>query len=117
MRGIKILLALILGLVAYQWYASRVDVEKALSTPVVAHNELIMYSLTTCGYCKQKRRQLEAANIPFTEHFIDVDRQRQKELNEKLARSGHFARGYGTPILMPTVIYCRIIRQWLKSSR
>lgn len=49
-----------------------------------AHNELIMYSLTTCGFCKQKARELRAESISFKEYFIDNDKKRMDELNLKL---------------------------------
>ena len=58
----------------------------------------IMYSLTTCGYCKTKREELHKNNISFTEYFIDKDNARQEELNQKLAKAGFQPRGYGTPI-------------------
>jgi glutaredoxin len=57
-----------------------------------------MYSLTTCGYCKQKAKELKAAGIPYIEYYIDEDRKRSDELNEKLTRSGYPPGGYGTPI-------------------
>ena len=64
-----------------------------------AHDEVIMYSLTTCGYCKQKGRELQAADIAFTEYFIDVDAKRRSELTAKLQQAGFAARTWGTPIL------------------
>lgn len=63
------------------------------------HDEVIMYSLTTCGYCKQKRLELHAAGIVFTEYFIDKDVPRRNELNRKLEQAGFSPRRYGTPIL------------------
>lgn len=64
-----------------------------------AHDEVIMYSMTTCGYCKQKTRELEAAGIAYTEYFIDTDAERRDELNRKLEQSGLPPRGYGVPIM------------------
>ena len=61
------------------------------------HNELIMYSLTTCGYCKQKVKQLKKERIDFKEYFIDVDNKRRNELFSKLEKSGYPSRGIGTP--------------------
>lgn len=58
-----------------------------------------MYSLTTCGYCKQKGRELQAAGIAYTEYFIDQDGARRAELNQKLERAGLPPQRYGTPIL------------------
>lgn len=62
------------------------------------HNELIMYSLTTCGFCKKKVKELEEENIPFTEYFIDKDKNRRDELNEKLLKAGFESKTYGTPL-------------------
>jgi len=59
--------------------------------------QVVMYSLTTCGYCNEKRAQLRARGIPFTEHFIDTDAARQKELFEKLIVAGYRGGGVGTP--------------------
>lgn len=63
------------------------------------HNEVIMYSLTTCGYCKAKARELQAAGIAYSEYYIDKDADRRNELNRKLEQAGFPPRGYGTPIL------------------
>ncbi len=62
-----------------------------------AQASVIMYSLTTCGYCNMKRAELKAHGIPFTEHFIDKDGARQRELFEKLMKAGYTGRGVGTP--------------------
>jgi len=58
---------------------------------------VVMYSLTTCGYCNQKRAQLNERGIPFVEYFIDKDPARQRELFEKLIKSGYRGGGIGTP--------------------
>lgn len=90
-----ILLFAITG-VLYYWYAN--DKSASPATYGEAHNELIMYSLTSCGFCKQKARELHAQNITFTEYFIDKDSDKMQELNEKLAGAGFKPKGYGTPI-------------------
>ena len=69
------------------------------STRVAVHQDVIMYSLTTCGYCKARGRELEAAGIPFHEYYIDKDRQRRDELQAKLQQAGYPPQGYGTPIM------------------
>ncbi len=53
-----------------------------------AHDQVIMYSLTTCGYCKQKARALDAAGIEHAECFSDVDSGRRNELTAKLQQAG-----------------------------
>lgn len=62
-----------------------------------ANAGVVMYSLTTCGYCNQKRAQLQEKGIPFVEYFIDKDQARQRELFEKLMASGYRGGGIGTP--------------------
>lgn len=58
---------------------------------------VIMYSLTTCGFCNQKRAQLRAEGIPFVEYFLDRDQDRFQELIRKLEASGMKPGGIGTP--------------------
>ena len=64
-----------------------------------AHREVIMYSLTTCGSCKIKARELRDVGIAFKEYYIDQDTARHTELNAKLTEAGYEPRGYGTPII------------------
>ncbi len=66
---------------------------------VANHDEVIMYALTTCGFCQVRARELTAAGIPFTEYFIDRDADRRTELQAKLQRAGLPPRQYGTPIM------------------
>jgi glutaredoxin len=96
---VKILFALLIAVGAYNWYYSDTDTTVEMSGDTgVSHQKLIMYSLTTCGYCKQKVKELNSAGIPFTEYFIDKDPKRQKELHEKLAMAGFPPQSYGTPL-------------------
>lgn len=63
----------------------------------VANASIVMYSLTTCGYCNAKRAELKARGIPFVEYFIDTDRAHREELFEKLIAAGYKGGGIGTP--------------------
>ena len=63
------------------------------------HDKVIMYSLTTCGFCKQKASELQAAGIEYQEYFIDKDTGRREELTAKLKSAGFAPRTWGTPIL------------------
>lgn len=58
---------------------------------------VIMYSLSTCGYCNQKREQLKREGIPFKEYFIDRDSTQLAALEDKLRASGYKSRSVGTP--------------------
>ncbi|MGA7801150.1 MAG: glutaredoxin family protein [Gammaproteobacteria bacterium] len=81
---------------------------------------VIMYALTTCGYCKARAGQLRAEGIAFTEYYIDRDKRRREELNGKLSKAGFPPRGYATPILdvhgymLPNNPSMAVIRQYLK---
>ncbi|MFA7388148.1 MAG: glutaredoxin family protein [Thiohalobacteraceae bacterium] len=92
------LLIFILAMAAYGAWDQYHEAQPVAAT-AGAHNEIIMYSLTTCGYCKQKGRELKAAGIGFTEYFIDRDADRREELNRKLEQSGLPPQRYGTPIM------------------
>lgn len=88
----KLLVVAIIALGAWHWYN-----QKPPGYTGTAHGQVIMYSLTTCGYCDQKRRELVAARIPFTEHFIDKDMARRDELTRKLEKAGIPPQRIGTP--------------------
>lgn len=91
----KILLYLLIGYGAFTWYKNN---SSSKGSTGISHDKLIMYSLTTCGFCKQKARELRNENIPFIEYFIDKDKQRNNELTEKLKKAGFKPKSYGTPI-------------------
>lgn len=63
------------------------------------HSRVIMYSLTTCGNCKRKKLELQAAGVAFEEYFVDLDGGKNRELNAKLEASGVDTRRYGMPVL------------------
>lgn len=92
----KLLLILLVGVGFFQWYAQH---NATTGRYGAAHDRVIMYSLTTCGYCKEKAEQLRAEGIRFTEYYIDEDESRRDELNTKLSQAGFPPQGYGTPIL------------------
>jgi len=80
----KLVLILIIAFGAYHWYTQ----EQPGFTGQV-HERVIMYSLTTCGFCDQKRQELTEARIHFTEYFIDQD--------VKLQKAGIPPQSVGTP--------------------
>jgi glutaredoxin len=92
----KFIVILLIGYGAFNWYQQHDRVSNGYSYGE-PHNELIMYSLTTCGYCKLKVKQLKQENIVFTEYFIDVDNQRKEELFDKLEKLSYPSRSIGTP--------------------
>ena len=63
-------------------------------------NVVVMYSLTTCPYCVKTRAFLEENGIPFTEHFLDTNKESEREFYEMLTASGAPPGGIGTPSLI-----------------
>jgi len=45
-------------------------------------SRVILYSLSTCGYCKQARELLEKQNIDYVEKVIDTSDSAKKEAAE-----------------------------------
>jgi glutaredoxin len=91
----KIIILSLIAFGAYQLYSNNSDMSASYGEP---HDELIMYSLTTCGYCKQKVKELKRENIVFKEYYIDKDIKKMEELNSKLTKAGFKPKSYGTPI-------------------
>lgn len=116
----KKILIVVLAVGLYQGY--RHFNKQELSGVAGAHNEVIMYSLTTCGYCKTKAKDMQNEGITFTEYYIDKDFERRDELNEKLQRAGLPPRSYGTPILdvhgtmLPNNPSIKSIRKYMSES-
>jgi len=91
----KYILYFVIGYAIFTWYQDYNTFDDSTGS---SHDKLIMYSLTTCGFCKQKAQELRSENIPFTEYFIDKDSSRNRELTEKLNKAGFKPKSYGTPI-------------------
>lgn len=91
----KYLLLILIGFGAYYWYTNN---QEPKGFTGVSHDRLLMYSLTTCGYCKSKAKELKAAGIKYSEYFIDKNNKKREELDQKLSKSGYPPRSYGTPI-------------------
>ena len=95
MLALLIVLALCGGAAAW-WKGSRPATSRGGESGI-AQASVIMYSLTTCGFCNQKRAQLTAAGIPFVEYFVDTDKGAFDELVRKLEATGMRGGGIGTP--------------------
>lgn len=78
----------------YQWYDSNY---RTLNDYSGQDYELIMYSMTTCGNCKAKVRELKREGIEFTEYYIDKDSSKKDEFYERLAAAGFKGNRYGVP--------------------
>ncbi len=44
--------------------------------------QVVIYSTTTCPYCKMLKDYLTSKNIAFTEKLVDQDEALQKEMSE-----------------------------------
>ena len=75
-------------------------INKNIADTLAAGNQVVMYSLTTCSYCKQKRQQMTSAGIPFSEVFVDADPSKMQEFNDLLAARYVPPGGVGTPTLV-----------------
>ena len=98
MRSTHKILLIFVG-VAVAWFFSAGRTEN-IAAKLAPGNEVVMYSLTTCGYCTQKRGQLTAAGIPFTEIFLDRDEAQHRKFGELLAAHNVPPGGVGTPSFM-----------------
>lgn len=74
--------------------------EPNIADKLAPGNEVIMYSLTTCGYCKATRARLDRAGIPYTEYFLDTDPAKMREFDRLLAARSVWPGGIGTPTLV-----------------
>jgi glutaredoxin len=73
--------------------------EANIADQLAPGNRVVMYSLTTCGYCAEKRERMTTAGIPFREYFVDTDPARMDEFNALLDANGLPAGAVGTPTL------------------
>jgi hypothetical protein len=95
----NILLALFVAFCGYKAFNEFIAKPRGVEAAIrrVAHGELIMFSLTTCGFCQQKRAELKAAGIPFTEFFLDKDNESARLLHLRMREQGINTAYYGTP--------------------
>ena len=71
--------------------------EANIADQLAPGNRVVMYSLTTCAYCVEKRARLTAAGIPFNEYFLDTDPPRMAEFNTLLRAQAMAGVAVGTP--------------------
>jgi len=71
--------------------------EPPIGDRLAPDNKVVMYSLTTCGYCKQRAADFHRLGIPFREIMVDND----PALQDRLVRQGMAtgAGGVGTPFI------------------
>ena len=86
------------------YYGSRLllapDMAEAnIAEQLAPSNHVVMYSLTTCGYCAEKRERLTRAGIPFSEYFVDRDASRMAEFNALLTAHNIPGGAVGTPTI------------------
>ena len=62
-------------------------------------DRIVMYSLSTCGFCAEKRRQFDSMSVRYSEYIIDQDAAAEARLNDRLQRAGLGNGAIGTPII------------------
>lgn len=69
-------------------------------------NKIMMYSISTCGFCKAAKAFLKEHDIPFD--FIDIDlleqEEKRKALKEARTRAGKDRLSFPTIFIGDTVI-------------
>ncbi len=94
----KFIIFAVILFAAYSWQ-KRMTGPSTITSKYASHDQIIIYSLTTCGYCKLMAAELQNANIAFSARFIDTDDDAKTELYAKLAKAGVSARTIGMPSL------------------
>ena len=95
---LKVIAFVAIGWYVWQHQASTKGPE--LAGRLAPDNQVVMYSLTTCGYCKALRNQMTKAGIPFSEYFLDTDEARKQEFFQLLQSYNAPPGGVGTPSLL-----------------
>ena len=102
-KFVLFVVAVIAAGVGYAWLGSPREAARspAVATPGQAssHTRVVMYSLTTCGFCTAKRQELRANGIPFVEFFLDTDPALMQEFSGRLQAAGVPPGPIGTPTL------------------
>jgi len=71
--------------------------EPPIGDKLAANNHVVMYSLTTCSYCKTRAADFRRLGIPFKEVMVDKDQALQNRLIEQAKATG--VGGVGMPII------------------
>jgi glutaredoxin len=87
--------------------ASATDMPRFQAAPEAAfmarydagRDRILMYSLSTCGYCAEKRRLFDRMGVRHTEYTIDEDQAAEDRLSSRLRESGMPINAVGTPII------------------
>lgn len=65
-----------------------------------SRDRIEMFSLSTCGYCAEKRRLFERMGVRYTEYIIDTDPAAEARLEQRMRSAGLSAsNALGTPII------------------
>jgi glutaredoxin len=68
------------------------------NTPArVASSDVVLYSTTWCGYCRQAREYLKKKGVSYTERDIEKDEGAVEELGKKAVAAG--VRPQGVPVI------------------
>ncbi len=64
-----------------------------------SRDRIVMYSLSTCGFCAEKRQQFDRMGVRYVELMIDEDPVAEARLNSRLREAGLDSGAIGTPII------------------
>lgn len=64
-----------------------------------SRDRIVMYSLSTCGFCAEKRQQFDSMGVRYVELVIDEDPAAEARLNLRLREAGLGNGAIGTPII------------------
>jgi len=64
-----------------------------------SRDRIVMYSLSTCGFCAEKREQFDRMGVRYVELMIDEDPVAEARLNLRLREAGLDSGAIGTPII------------------
>lgn len=64
-----------------------------------SRDRIVMYSLSTCGFCAEKRQQFDSMGVRYVELMIDEDPVAEARLNLRLREAGLDSGAIGTPII------------------
>lgn len=67
------------------------------ATPAAASSDVVLYSTSWCGYCRQTRQYLKSKKVAFVERDVEKDQGAAEELSRKAVAAG--VRPQGVPVI------------------
>lgn len=77
--------------------AQRADSAPSTTRAFAASSDVVLYSTSWCGYCKQARQYLKSKGVHFVERDVEKDEGAAAELGKKAVAAG--VRPQGVPVI------------------